>query len=98
MKLEKRLDELNIKELRMIARERGFTGKDASVHGNAQRRVTWVKLLTQNPEEAGEKQSEKPEENTINFDGYKPKKGRITRGLKTLPVINQIVYFYGAKS
>lgn len=93
----KQLDKLNLKELKMIAKERGLNSKDAIKHGSVQSRATWVKLLVQNLEKTSKKQSENPEENTINFDGYEPKKGRITRGLTSLPKINQTIYFYGAK-
>ncbi|HEY9865742.1 MAG TPA: hypothetical protein V6D21_16340 [Candidatus Obscuribacterales bacterium] len=93
-----KLDGLNIKELRSIAKERGFNGKDAALYGNAQRRATWVKLLNQNPEKTERKQRQESSTDTvISVSDYKPSKSSV-RGLKRLPEIKTVVYFYGSKS
>lgn len=98
-KLQRDLEKLNIRELREIAKERGLNGKDAALYGNAQRRATWVKLLTLNPEKS---QQQKQEVSTaiISINGYKPSKSkkRVVHGLRRLPQLKLIVYSYGAKS
>lgn len=100
-KLQRDLEKLNIKELREIANERGLNGKDAALYGNAQRRVTWVKLLTMNPEKSqGRKREVAKSQTIISINGCKPSKPkeRVVYGMNRLPQLKLIVYSYGAKS
>lgn len=93
-----KLDGLNLKELKAIAKERGLNSKDAILYGVVQSRAAWVKLLTMNPEKAQQKAVKSKAIVSINsVNGYKANKKRTILGLKRLPEIKTIVYFYGAK-
>ena len=91
------LEKLNLGQLKKIAKERGFDKKNATVHGNAQRRSTWVKLLLLDTPEF-QQQSEKPKPDRFAIPRRKTAapaiKPRIVQGLKRLPIIKTTTYFY----
>lgn len=91
------LEKLNLGQLKKLAKERGFEKKDATKHGNAQRRSAWIKLLLLNTPEF-QQQSEKPKPDRFAIPKRKAAapaiKPRIVQGLKRLPQIKTTVYSY----
>lgn len=92
------LERLNIHEIRELAKERGFSKKDAKLHGNAQKRATWVKLLLLNDPEF---QNQQPQEKPQKQEAPIPKKplmpaikSKVVYGLRRLPQIKTTVYSY----
>lgn len=95
----KHLEKLNTSALKKLAKERGFSSKDAGLYGNALRRATWIKLLALNPEKPKRQKRETPAQSIISVNGCKPSKPKqkVVYGLKRLPIIKTIVYSYGGK-
>lgn len=93
------LERLNIHEIRELAKERGFSKKDAKLHGNAQKRATWVKLLLLNdPEFQNQQPQEKPQKHEVLKPSRKPAmpviKQRVVHGLRRLPEVKTTIYSY----
>lgn len=91
------LEKLNLGQLKKLAKERGFSKKEAAVCGNAQRRSTWITLLVRNTPEFQQQPQEKPQKQ----ESPKPKKPlmpaikqRVVYGLRRLPQVKTTTYFY----
>lgn len=99
--LRRDLEKLNLGEIRKLAKERGFSKKDAVKYGNAHRRSTWVKLLLVNTPELHGQPQEKPKQKEVkprrNKTAIPTIKQRVVYGMKRLPEIKTTVYFYHHK-
>jgi hypothetical protein len=78
--LRRDLEKLNLGEIRKLAKERGFSKKDAVKYGNAHRRSTWVKLLLVNTPEFHVQPQEKPKQKS-SPEEINPRFLRLSRGL-----------------
>lgn len=93
------LQKLNLDQLKKLAKERGLDKKEAAVHGNAQRRLTWITLLLLNDPEF---QNQQPQEKPQKQEAPIPKKpvmpaikSKVVYGLRRLPQIKTVTYSYG---
>ena len=74
------LNKLSLNQLKVIAKDRGFSGKDASRYGAVQKKSTWIELLTLNPG----KKVKGTNVSSLKTNSYKTSKKRVVYGLKRL--------------